>query len=346
LTERDFVDSKPTIVDVAHLAGVSPATVSHVLNKTKRVAPETEEKVLQAVRALKYQKNILASALRSCNYQVVGFITSQLHNTFWLRIIRAVEYTLSRSGYQMFLGCSYGNPLREVELIESMFQSMVKGIIIATCINEMNEKDFAINPRVLSFLEERCVFVDTRPSGIDVDFVGVNNEEASFQLVEFLLKKGYRRIAMVNGDPRILTARERRDGFFKALNKYGVSVDKRYVFEGENLGRKTGFKGAKYLLSLEPLPEAVFLASGNLTIGFLEGCREKGVRVPEDVELVSFDDIEWNPMIEPFLTCCVQPSWDIGETAVSLLFEKIREGKRKRLAKEIRLKCEVIIREK
>ncbi len=337
-------DSKPTIIDVARLAGVSPATVSHVLNKTKRVAPETEEKVLQAVRTLKYQKNALASTLRSRNSQIVGFVTSQLHSIFWLRVIRAIEYTLSQNDYRMFLGCSYGDPERELELIESMLQSMVGGVIVATCINEIDEKEFAVSPQIMNFLEERCVFVDTYPSGINVDFVGVNNEEASFQLVELLLKRGYRRIAMVNGDPRILTARERGSGFFKALREYGVPVNKQYLFEGKNLGKRTGLEGANYLLALDPLPEAVFLTSGNLTVGFLEGCREKGVRVPGDIEVVSFDDIEWTPVIEPFLTCCVQPSWDIGETAASLLLEKIRGKKEGKAKREIRLKCEMVIR--
>lgn len=342
--KKESRDSKPTIVDVARLAGVSPATVSHVLNKTKRVSPETEEKVLQAVKTLRYQKNALASTLRSRNSQVIGFVTSQLHSIFWLRVIRAVEYTLSQNGYQMFLGCSYGDPARELELIESMLQSMVGGVIIATCINEINEKELPISPQIMNFLEERCVFVDTYPSGMNVDFVGVNNEEASFQLVELLLKKGYRRIAMVNGDSRILTARERRSGFFKALKEYAVSVDERYIFEGKNLGKRTGLEGANYLLSLDSPPEAVFLASGNLTVGFLEGCREKGVRIPGDIELVGFDDIEWTPVIEPFLTCCVQPSWDIGETAASLLLEKIQEKKEGRAKREVRLKCEVVIR--
>jgi len=338
------VPNRPTINDVARLAGVSPSTVSHVLNKTRRVAPETEERVLQAIKTLSYQRNILASTLRSQQSKIVGFITSQLHNVFWLRVIRAVEYTLSQNEYQMFLGCSYGDPEREMELIESMRQSMVAGLILATSIRQLAEEEFEKRPEMIKFLEDRCVFVDTVPQGGNFDFVGVNNEETAYRLTKILVDEGYTHLGIINGNQKVLTARERFFGFQRALEEANLELEKKYIFEGDNLGRRVGVEGAKKFLSLTSLPEAIFVASGNLMTGVLEVFRENKISIPQDIGVVNFDDIEWTPIIEPFLTCAVQPAWDIGESAVRLIMEKIEEGKGKRIPREIRLKCEVIVR--
>ncbi len=338
------ISNLPTINDVAKLAGVSPSTVSHVLNKTRRVAPETEEKVLQAIKTLSYRKNILASTLRSQQPKIIGLIISQLHNVFWLRVIRAVEYTLSQNEYQMFLGCSYGDPEREMELIESMRQSMVAGLVLTTSIRCLREEEFEKRPEMIKFLEDRCVFMDTVPQGGNFDFVGVNNEETAYKLTKILVDEGYTHLGIINGNQKILTARERFIGFQRALKEANLELEKKYIFEGDNLGRRVGVEGAKKLLSLTSPPEAIFVASGNLMTGVLEVFRENKISIPQDMGVVNFDDIEWTPIIEPFLTCAVQPAWDIGESAINLLLEKIKNNKEKRILREIRLKCEVLIR--
>ncbi len=338
------VPNRPTINDVARLAGVSPSTVSHVLNKTRRVAPETEEKVLQAIKTLSYRKNILASTLRGQQPKIIGLIISQLHNVFWLRVIRAVEYTLSQNEYQMFLGCSYGDPEREMELIESMRQSMVAGLVLATSICCLREEEFEKRPEMIKFLEDRCVFMDTVPQGGNFDFVGVNNEETAYKLTKILVNEGYTHLGIINGNQKILTARERFIGFQRALKEANLRLEEKYIFEGDNLGKRAGEEGARRLLSLSSPPEAIFVASANLMTGALEIFRENKISVPQDIGVVSFDDIEWTPIIEPFLTCAIQPAWDIGETAVNLLMEKVKNEKEKRISREIRLKCEVIVR--
>ncbi|MCS7241082.1 MAG: LacI family transcriptional regulator [Candidatus Caldatribacterium sp.] len=336
---------RPTIRDVAKLAGVSPSTVSHVLNKTRPVLPETEKKVLEAIKAISYRKNPIASALRTQRLHVVGFIVSQLHNIFWLRIIRSIEFHLSQQGYHLFLGCSYGEPSRELELIETMRQSGVEGIIIATTAHTFDEHSVppVMRDEFLRFLTERVVFIDTAPSNGNFDFVGVNNEETAYRLTNMLIEKGHTTIGMINGKPTMLTARERAAGFWRAIREWGLQVREEHVFLGEGMGKKVGVEGAKQLLGSGAPPEAVFLASGNITVGFLEVVHEKGLHIPEDISIVGFDDIEWTPVTEPFLTCAVQPAWDIGEEAVNLLLEKLN-NKPKRVPREVRLKCELLIR--
>lgn len=337
---------RPTIRDVAELAGVSPSTVSHVLNKTRFVAPETEKKVLEAIKILSYRKNPIASALRTQKLHVVGFVVSQLHNVFWLRIIRSIEFHLAQHGYHLFLGCSYGDPEREIELIETMRQSGVEGLIVATTIHRLSEQNItpAQKEDLLRFLTEKAVFVDTAPIDGNFDFVGVNNEEVAYRLTSMLVEKGHTAVGMINGEPTMLTARERANGFWRAIHERGLSISEEYVFLGKGMGKKVGIEGAHRLLSLQRPPEAVFLASGNLTVGFLEVLREKGLRIPQDISIVGFDDIEWTPTIEPFLTCAVQPAWDIGEEAVGLLLDKLWNNKPKRTPREVRLKCELIVR--
>lgn len=325
---------------------MSPSTVSHVLNKTRPVSPETEKRVLEAVKAVSYQKNPIASALRTQRLRVVGFVVSQLHNIFWLRIIRSIEFHLSQQGYHLFLGCSYGEPERELELIETMRQSGVEGIIVATTTNCLDEHNIApiMREDFLGFLAERVVFIDTAPTNGNFDFVGVNNEETSYRLTSMLIENGHTALGIISGEPTMLTARERTAGFWRAVQERGLQVKEAHVFLGKGMGKKVGIEGAKRLLDPKNLPEAVFLASGNITVGFLEVAREKGIRIPEDVSIVGFDDIEWTPVIEPFLTCAVQPAWDMGEEAVNLLMEKLRNDKPKRVPREIRLKCELLVR--
>lgn len=245
------IPNRPTINDVAKLVGIfSPSTVSHVLNKTRRVAPETEEKVLQAIKTSSYQRNILASTLRSQRSKIVGFIASQLHNVFWLRVIRAMEYSLSQDGYQMFLGCSYGDPEREMELIESMRQSMVAGLVLATSIHQLKERGFEKRPEMIKFLENQCVFIDTVPQGANFDFVvvGVNNEETAYKLTKILVNEGYIHLGIINGNQKILTARERFAGFQRALEEANLRLEEKYIFEEDNLGKKAGTEGARRLL--------------------------------------------------------------------------------------------------
>ena len=337
---------RPTLRDVAKLAGVSPSTVSHVLNKTRPVLPETEKKVLEAIRAISYRKNPIASALKAQELRVVGFIVSQLHNVFWLRIIRSIEFHLSQQGYHLFLGCSYGEPGRELELIETMYRSGVEGIIVATTIRCLDEQNLApaVREDLLRFLAERVVFIDTVPADGNFDFVGVNNEEASYRLTNMLIENGHTELGMISGEPTMLTACERASGFWRAVRERGLQVKEEHIFLGKGMGKKVGVEGAKKLLSLKDPPKAIFLTSGNITVGFLEVAREMGIRIPQDISIVGFDDIEWTPVVEPFLTCAVQPAWDMGEEAVNLLVEKLRDSKPKRAPREIRLKCELLVR--
>lgn len=337
---------KPTISDVAQLAGVSPSTVSHVLNKTRLVAPETEKKVLEAIKAISYRKNPLISALRNQGLRVIGLVVSQLHNIFWLRIVRSIEFHLSQQGYHLFLGCSYGEPARELELIETMRQSGIEGIIVATAAHCLDEAEIAstVNEGLRRFLAERVVFIDTAPSNENFDFVGVNNEETAYRLTNLLVEHGHTELGIITGKPSILTARERTTGFWRAVHERGCRVREEHVFLGENLGKRVGREGAEKLFSLPNPPEALFLASGNITVGFLEVIREKGIRIPQDVSIVGFDDIEWAPVIEPFLTCAVQPAWDMGEEVVNLLMEKLHHPNPKWVPREIRLKCELLVR--
>jgi DNA-binding LacI/PurR family transcriptional regulator len=337
---------RPTIRDVAKLAGVSPSTVSHVLNKTRPVLPETEKRVLEAIKAISYRKNPIASALRTQRLRVVGFIVSQLHNVFWLRIIRSIEFHLSQQGYHLFLGCSYGEPERELELVETMRQSGVEGIIVATaahCLDEYNIAP-AVREDLLRFFAERVVFIDTVPTNGNFDFVGVNNEETSYRLTSMLIENGHTELGMISGEPTMLTACERASGFWRAVREKSFQVKEEHVFLGKGMGKKVGIEGAKKLLSLKNPPEAIFLTSGNITVGFLEVVRERGIRIPQDTSIVGFDDIEWTPVTEPFLTCAVQPAWDMGEEAVNLLIEKLQDNKPRRVPREIRLKCELLVR--
>jgi LacI family transcriptional regulator len=308
--------SVATITDVARKAGVSVSTVSHVLNRTRRVAPDTARAVEAAIESFGYRPNIMARSLKAASTRSVGIAISSISNPYFSDIICAIETECARLGMMVFLSDTEDDPSREFEVIMALHQRRVDGIILAPSPDPER--------RALAYLRDvglPCVLVDRMPDPA-FDQVGVNNREAMRNLVERVAALGHRRIGYVGGNPGFETTLERIAGYRDGLAGTGGVIDEDLLVTG-SATTMSAMQAAERLLDLDHPPTALVGGNNLATIGIMKAIRKRGLRVPKDVSIVGFDDFEWADCFEPRLTLVAQPCAEIGRRAAFLLMERI-----------------------
>jgi LacI family fructose operon transcriptional repressor len=325
----------PTNKDVANRAGVSIATVSRVVNSLPNVRPELRRKVLRAVKELNYQPSRTAQRLRAKRSRVIGLVISDIQNPFFTSVVRGIEDVASERGYSLVLCNSDEDPEKERLYIDVMRAEGVAGMILATTSH--------VNSHIRNLLAHNIpiVAIDRRIKDRRVDSVLVANVKGAFQAVEHLLRLGHQRIGMVS--MRIIpTGRERRVGYLRALRKYGVRSSSRLIRLG--LAKpEGGYECARKLIQLEPRPTALFVDNNMMMLGALEAIRESGLRVPEELSVVGFDDMPWAKLLHPPLTVVAQPTHELGRQAVESLLERLDQPDKP--VSHVQLMPELIIRE-
>ena len=325
-----------TIADVAREAGVSVSTVSHVVNRTRRVAPATSQAVQAAIDLIGYHPNVLARSLKTASTQSVGIAMSAIANAYFIDIICAIEAECARLGMMVFLSDTQDNPDRELAVVTALHQRRVDGVILAPSADpERRALAYLGNARV------PCVLVDRTPDPA-FDQVGVNNREAMQALVEHVAGLGHRRIGYVGGHPGFQTTLERIDGYRKSVQRLGLTFDERYLVTGSD-SSNSATNATHALLSLEQPPSAIVAGNNMATVGAMRAIRARGLRVPQDISIVGFDDFEWADCFEPRLTLVAQPCEEIGRRAAILLMERIAapDG----LRRSLRLDARLIVRD-
>lgn len=305
-----------TIADVARKAGVSVSTVSHVVNGTRRVAPDTARAVEAAIASLSYRPNIMARSLKAASTRSVGIAISSISNPYFSDIICAIEAECARLGMMVFLSDTEDDPDRELDVVMALHQRRVDGIILAPSPDP--------GRRALAYLREvglPCVLVDRMPDPA-FDQVGINNREAMRNLVERVSARGHRRIGYVGGNPGFATTLERIAGYREGLAGAGGAIDERLLVTG-SATTNSAMQAAERLLDLDQPPTALVGGNNLATIGIMKAITRRGLRVPKDISIVGFDDFEWADCFEPRLTLVAQPCVEIGRRAAFLLMERI-----------------------
>jgi LacI family transcriptional regulator len=305
-----------TIADVARAAGVSASTVSHVFNGTRRVAPETARAVQAVIDSLGYAPNVLARALKTASTRSVGIAISAISNPYFSDIICAIEAECARLGMVVFLSDTHDDPARELEVVTALHHRRVDGIILAPSADP--------ELRALAYLRAArmpCVLVD-RTLDPTFDQVGVNNRDAMRALVDHVASLGHTRIGYVGGHPGFETTIERIGGYRDSLTRLGLVLDKRYLVTGSPT-TQCASAATDSLLSLRDPPTALVAGNNMATIGVMRAVKARGLRVPDDISVVGFDDFEWADCFEPRLTLVAQPCAEIGRRAAFLLMERI-----------------------
>src|SRR5437763_642963 len=310
----------PTIRDVARLSGVSPVTVSRVINESARVRPETRRRVEQAIAQLGYVPSRLARGLSRQRTGTIAVIVPDVANPFFTLIVRAAEEVARRADYRVILCDTRADLAVEQDVVGEMLAHRVEGIVIAP-VSERSRPHL----RRLDRFGVPFVLIDRTVDGVDADAVLGDSTGGAAQLVEHLVSLGHRRIGMIVESDEVSTAGDRRRGYEAALAAAGIPLDPALVARAP-ADPHGGLDGMSRLLALEEPPTAVFAVNNLVALGAIEAVRAAGLDVPDDVALVCFDDIEYASRLYPFLTAMVQPAETFGTLGAQLLLERI-EGR-------------------
>ncbi|MBM4168954.1 MAG: LacI family transcriptional regulator [Ignavibacteria bacterium] len=313
-----------TLKDVARLAGVSTATVSRVVNKSNNVDPETRTRVKKALKRLGYNPSRVARRLRVTRGKtnMLGLIIPDIQNPFFAELARGVEDVGYANNYAVLLCNSDESPQKEKFYLDVMRSEYVDGIIIPP----LNETDQEVTTLVREGIPVVCV--DRSVLTIPVDTVEVNNYRGAQLAIEFLIAKGHRRIGFVSGRPDISTSRDRLRGYVDTLKAHDIPADPELVRIGD-YKQESGRLLTEQILDLSERPTALFVANNLMALGALAAIHNRGLRVPDDISLVGFDDLPWAESINPPLTVIRQPAYEVGRKAAEVLFERFANPDRK-----------------
>jgi LacI family transcriptional regulator len=306
-----------TIRDVARRAGVSPMTVSRVINESAAVSPATRARVEHAITQLGYIPSRLARGLSAQRTGTIALIVPDVANPFFTLIVRGCEDVARRAGYRVILCDTRADLDIEREVIEEMIAHRVEGILVAPVSDRSRD-----HLRRLTRFGVPFVLVDRTIPGIDADTVLGDSAGGAQRLVEHLISLGHSRIGMIVESDDVSTARDRRRGYDSALAAASLPSDSALVAEA-SVDPRGGFEGMRRLLELREPPTAVFTVNNLVAVGAIEAVRAAGLDVPADVALVCFDDIEYASRLYPFLTVMEQPAETFGTLGTQLLLEHI-----------------------
>jgi LacI family transcriptional regulator len=311
---RPSVPGVAKIGDVAQLAGVSPATVSRVLNGSGSVSSERADRVRAAAAELGYTPSGPARALRQQRTRVWAAVVADVENPFFTAVVRGMEDVALEHGHRLVLGNSDEDLEKEAAYLEIAVAEQMAGVVIAVASARDSRLDLLLERGI------PVVAVDRRPKrhGDDVDSVVVDNELGARQATEHLLAGGAKRVACITGPTRVSTASERLAGYQRALRDHGVAADADLVVRAD-FREDGGYAATRSLLSGRKKPDALFVANNLMTLGALRAVHEAGRRVPHDLLLVGFDDAPWTTLVSPQLTVVAQPTHEIGRQAARLL---------------------------
>ncbi len=310
------------IKQIAALASVSTATVSHVLNQTAKVSPKLRERVLKVVKDLNYIPSSLPRSLKTKVSKTVGMVITDITNPFYGAVVRGAEDVLARDGYTVLVGNSDGVPQKEENYYRTFVAKCVDGFVLITCPAAYPPAYFARHN-----VEERPVVLINRDyPGLRADAVLSDSEEGSCRAVSHLLESGYRRVAIIAGPTHHVSSQQRFLGYKRALLEHGIPFDTELVKEGPfdtRFDTVAGYDHATALLKLPQRPDGLFVCNAAMSMGALRAIFDQGLRCPQDVGLVSFDDLEWFNFIHPRVSAVAQPAYDLGAAAAEILIKRV-----------------------
>ncbi|HEY3685187.1 MAG TPA: LacI family DNA-binding transcriptional regulator [Streptosporangiaceae bacterium] len=328
-----------TLRDVAQLAGVHPGTVSRALNEATRplVNAETTRRVLDAAEKLKYRPNPIARGLKTNRSRTVGVIVPDLLNPLFAAIVRGIEARLDRDGYTLLITNTDNDPDRERTQFEAMLARQVDGFITATAHRDHRLITEVVGP------DAKVVLVNRRADDNALPAVTVDDERGVRLTVAHLVELGHRRIAQLSGPSRLSTGMRRRQGFVAAMAERGLDVDPELLDSGDGFTEAEGARVCRDLIGRGVPFTAIVAGNDLMALGCLDALDEVGLRCPEDVSIVGFNDIPFAGRFRPPLTTVRIPHYELGATAGGLLLDMLRGedvGRR-----QILLDPELIVRE-
>lgn len=325
-----------SIKDVAKEAGVSTATVSHVINNTRFVSDEVRARVQQAIEICRYYPNAHARSLASGKSKIIGLVISDISNPFFPELVKSIETAAFEEGYDIILSNTNYEPEKTSHYVSRFIERKVGGVAVMT--SEIDKKLI----EELAHREVSSVFLDVGTTGLHMNNLSVDYEVGIEKAIKHLVNLGHRRIAFITGPEHLRSARRRLEAFRQTMRQLFPDDDE-MVFDG-NFKVEGGRRAAYEILTTRAgnLPTAVVATNDLTAIGAISEFRAAGLHIPRDVSIVGFDDIAFAALTEPALTTINLPRDELGRRAVEVLMKSIENMNKEGV--EIRVPTDLVIR--
>jgi LacI family transcriptional regulator len=323
-----------TAKDVARLAGVSPSTVSRVINNDERISTETRQKVVKCINTLDYKVNNIARSLKTKQTHTIGFIAPEISEEFFMRIAKGAENILQQNGYSLIICNANDNLKDETNRIRLLQEKQVDGVIITPSTNEGK------NYQILRKAGIPVVLADRLVNNFEANTVLVDNINGAYSAIEHIINLGAKRIGFIGGK-EISVAQERYEGYKRALKDYNIPLDQEVIKFGD-FHVDSGYQLMKELLAMETPPQHLFISNYYMHVGAVKYLIEKEVKTPFSIGISSFDDMHLSALLGHASVTVSQPIIEIGETAARLLLKRIKEKGARVPFQTTRLKTKLI----
>ncbi|WP_114791434.1 LacI family DNA-binding transcriptional regulator [Niabella yanshanensis] len=327
-----------TIYDIADLLGLSPATVSRALKNDPRVNSRTIKKVAEAADAMGYQGNPFARSLRSNKTHIIGVILPRLASHFMSSAISGIEKIANQHGYNIIITQSDELHSKEIINVKTMFQNRVDGLIVSLCFNSPDVNHFK------NFFDKDIpvIFFDRVPDSYEYPAITIDNVSASFKATEHLILQGCQYLVHMTANTNFHIYKERYEGFKQAMLKYGKKVtDRNLLFN--TLDHQSGLNAAEQIIAMKKRPDGIVAANDNGAVACMIALKSAGIRIPEDIAFVGFNNDPVAEIVEPKLSTVSYSGYDIGLIAAQNLIQQLLYPDTKKTLRII-IRSELIIR--
>jgi len=328
-----------SIKDIAKSVGVSTATVSKALNHKSGVSQEVRDQVFEKAKEMGYVVNGLARGMKISKTFTVGVLVSDIKNPFFSEVISAIERVLYAKKYNLMI-CNVGeNPQKEVEYLELLVSKKVDGLIVAPAAEGQNLSIY----RNLVRHGMKIVLFDRLIDSVNCDSVVIDNRASIYEATKYLKDRGHKKIGAIYGIEKSYTGHERLSGFKGAMEELGLEYHKEWVKSGF-FREEDSYKRSLEILGKSLKPTAIIAMNNFSTLGLMRAVKELGIKVPDDLSIIGFDDAEWMKVCSPSITTVIQPADAIGMTAATLLLDAM-ENENIHTLQHVVLKAKLIERE-
>ncbi|KDM90024.1 substrate-binding domain-containing protein [Photobacterium galatheae] len=308
-----------TMKDIAKLAGVSTSTVSHVINKSRFVSDEIAERVNNAAKALNYAPSALARSLKVNRTQTIGMLVTTSTNPFFGEVVKGVERSCYQKGYNLILCNTEGDNERMKASIDTLLQKRVDGLLLM-CSTLEGERIEVFD----RYPDIPVVVMDWGPMSFASDKIQDNSYQGGYLAAQYLIDCGHRDIGCITGPLIKYQAQIRYEGFKRAMNEAGLVFNRDWVIESD-FECEGGYDAFNTMYASGTLPSAIFVCNDMMAMGVINAANEKGIRIPDDLSIIGYDDIHIAKFMTPSLTTIHQPKYRLGQAAVETLLKRINK---------------------
>ncbi|MDE1329501.1 substrate-binding domain-containing protein [Vibrio aestuarianus] len=308
-----------TMKDIARLAGVSTSTVSHVMNKSRFVSEDIAERVNKAAQDLNYAPSALARSLKMNRTRTIGMLVTTSTNPFFGEVVKGVERSCYHKGYNLILCNTEGDNERMKASINTLLQKRVDGLLLM-CSTLEGERIEVFD----RYPDIPVVVMDWGPMLFASDKIQDNSLSGGYIATNYLIECGHKEIGCITGPLIRHQAQMRYEGYKRAVLEAGLEINPQWIVESD-FECEGGYEAFNRMLEKGPLPSSIFVSNDMMAMGVLNAAHEKGIRIPEDVSIMGYDDIHIARFMSPALTTVHQPKYRLGKVAVETLLKKLEK---------------------